>query len=165
MAVDASGQGPDSDNYNKENDPTTRPDVETRVQKLNFLSRSRPPSTQKAQERSESKDGKARKEKSEKKSEPRAEEEAHVLGAWLLDEKVVELLKIHQDARKKGSGATKSQPEVSTKAMGKGTSKTIPEAVSDAGPNAPAVDSSTASAGIQGQMSSSVKPSKTLISL
>mmetsp|Transcript_50520 Transcript_50520/g.118564 ORF Transcript_50520/g.118564 Transcript_50520/m.118564 type:complete len:166 (-) Transcript_50520:286-783(-) len=165
MAVDAGGQGPDSDNYNKENDPTTSPDVETHVQKLNFLSRSRFPSTQKMKE-SESKDGTAKKDKSEKgKMEPRAEEEAHVLGAWLLDEKVMELLKIHQDAKKKGA----SQPEVSqTRAKGKGTSKTMPEARSeakhDAGPNTPPVASSTASASIQGQ-SSSAKPRKTLISL
>ncbi|CAE7937153.1 GNPDA1, partial [Symbiodinium sp. KB8] len=109
------------------NDPAESYDVETRVQTLNFLSRTRSPSAQKdQQEKQESKNGKAKKEKSEAKGkvEPKPEEEAHVLGAWLQDEKVLELLKIH--SKKKGStGTSKSQPDV-PKATDKGTTKATP---------------------------------------
>ena len=107
MAADAE-HGPDSDNYFKANDPAESYDVETRVKTLNFLSRTRSPSAQKEQDRQESKE-KAKKEKSEKsKPEPKAEEEAHVLGAWLLDEKVLELLKIH--SQKKGNTGHTTEP-------------------------------------------------------
>ena len=161
MAADAE-HGPDSDNYFKANDPAESYDVETRVKTLNFLSRTRSPSAQKEQDRQESKE-KAKKEKSEKsKPEPKAEEEAHVLGAWLLDEKVLELLKIHSQKKGNTGHTTKSQPEVSTKAAGKGTSKTTP-AGSDTTQRT--TTTPTAPANTQDQMTSSVKTGKTLISL
>ena len=97
----------------------------------------------------EPKNGKSKK---EKKSKEEPEEEAHVLGAWLQDEHVLELLKLHSGVKKKdniGNTHTKSQSEVTqTKAKGKGTSKT-PGAGSEPNPDVglhePAVATPTAS--------------------
>eukprot|EP00439_Symbiodinium_sp_Y106_P040072 s1879_g4.t3 len=163
MAMDT-GHGPDSDDYFTANGRTERCDVETRVQKLNLLSTSRSPSAQKdQQDRQEPKNGKSKK---EKKSKEEPEEEAHVLGAWLQDEHVLELLKLHSGVKKKdniGNTHTKSQSEVTqTKAKGKGTSKT-PGAGSEPNPDVglhePAVATPTASV-TEDQMRT-----KTLISL
>ncbi|CAE7247575.1 unnamed protein product, partial [Symbiodinium necroappetens] len=111
-AMDA-GQGPDSDDYFKATGRNASCDVETRVQKLNFLSTSRSPSAQKDQQ--DGREPQAAKAKKDKKSKPEQDEEAHVLGAWLQDEHVLELLKIHAGGKKKkdntGSIYTTSQSE------------------------------------------------------
>ncbi|CAE7935436.1 unnamed protein product [Symbiodinium sp. KB8] len=107
-------QGPDSDDYFKATGRNASCDVETRVQKLNFLSTSRSPSAQKDQP--DGREPQAAKAKKDKKSKPEEDVEAHVLGAWLQDEHVLELLKIHAGGKKKkdntGSIYTTSQSEV-----------------------------------------------------
>ena len=166
IAMDTGGEGVNSqylDDYYRAKEPTESHEVETRVQKLISLSRSRFPSAQKEKKergRADSKDGETKREKSEK-SKPKAETaEAHVLGAWLQDEHVLELIKLHADGKKTGSGNTKSQPEVpQTKAKDKGTGKTM------LGAAEPKHDAGMAIPTAPDQMSSGTNTRRTLISL
>ncbi|OLQ05458.1 hypothetical protein AK812_SmicGene11353, partial [Symbiodinium microadriaticum] len=91
-------QGPDSDDYFKATGRNASCDVETRVQKLNFLS------TSAQKDQPDGREPQAAKAKKDKKSKP--EEDEHVL----------ELLKIHAGGKKKkdntGSIYTTSQSEI-----------------------------------------------------
>mmetsp|Transcript_99495 Transcript_99495/g.138173 ORF Transcript_99495/g.138173 Transcript_99495/m.138173 type:complete len:172 (-) Transcript_99495:273-788(-) len=171
MATDAGGHAWAASLCLDDSDKATasESDVETRVQTLNFLSgRSRSPrQKEKPRNGSEEKVQKGR-------PKPSANQEAHVLGAWLQDERVLELLNFHLDAKKNSNAintSTESQPEVpQMKANGRGTSISTPGAGSepghDSGPTAPAAAVAIpTSSTTRDQMSSSAKHGRTLISL